>query len=148
MPSLTAADPRSSIVSIVKNEKTRLLVVFEDEKEGLEAIAKNIKTQVGSKALVKTRPASEVAVAEILAADVYAFGVENPSSHAWTEVKRLLSGMNLAGRKAGFFTSGSGASDKLKAAFSSTELIVAQEDLVADKADGTGPWIKALIAAL
>ena len=106
---MTAGDAQSSIVSIVKNEKTRLLVIFEDEKASLEAIAKSIKTQVGSKALVKTRPASEVAVAEILAADVYAFGVENSSSHAWTEVKRLLVGMNLAGRKAGFFTSGAGA---------------------------------------
>ena len=144
---MTAGDAQSSIVSIVKNEKTRLLVIFEDEKASLEAIAKSIKTQVGSKALVKTRPASEVAVAEILAADVYAFGVENSSSHAWTEVKRLLVGMNLAGRKAGFFTSGAGAGDKLKAALLPAELVVAEEDLVAERADGTGPWIKALIAA-
>ncbi|PKL08693.1 MAG: hypothetical protein CVV51_07555 [Spirochaetae bacterium HGW-Spirochaetae-7] len=131
----------------MKNEKTRLLVIFEDEKENLEAIAKNIKTQVGSKALVKTRPASEVAIAEILAADVYAFGVENPSSHAWAEVKRLLAGMNLAGRKAGFFASRAGVVDKLKAALLPAELIVAEEDLVAEQAEGTGPWIQALIAA-
>ncbi len=131
----------------MKNEKTRLLVIFEDEKESLEAIAKNIKTQVGSKALVKTRTASEVAVAEILAADVYAFGVENSTSHSWTEVKRLLAGMNLAGRKAGFFVSRTGVGDKLKSALVPAELIVAEEDLVAGRAEAAGPWIQALIAA-
>jgi len=131
----------------VKNEKTRLLVIFEDGQEDLEAIAKKIKTSLGTKAMVKTRSASEVAIAEILAADAYAFGVNDGDAHAWTEVKRLLNGMNLAGRKAGFFSARKDGTERLKAAFSPAELIVRSDDLAADRADGSGPWIQALIAA-
>jgi hypothetical protein len=131
----------------VKNEKTKVLVVYEDGREPLEAAAKRIKTSLADKAAVKTRRASEVAVAELLAADAYAFGVGDPSAPSWAEIKRLFTGINLAGRKAGFFTEAKGASDGLKAAFAPAELSVTGRDLVADQSDGTGAWAQALIAA-
>jgi len=131
----------------VKNEKTKVLVVFEDGRKPLEAIAKHIKSALVDKAAVKTRQASEVAVAEILAADAYAFGVSDASSASWTEIKRLLTGMNLAGRKAGFFTETKGGADGLKTSFAPAELAITDRDLIADQADGTGAWVQALIAA-
>jgi len=131
----------------VKNEKTKVLVVFEDGREPLEAIAKRMKTSLVDKATVKTRCASEVAVAEILAADAYAFGVSDSSAPAWAEIKRLFTGMNLAGRKAGFFTEKPGVADGLKASFEPAELAVSAQALVADKPDAAEAWIKALIVA-
>jgi hypothetical protein len=131
----------------VKNEKTKVLVVFEDGRASLEAIAKRMKTSLVDEAAIKTRCASEVAVAEILAADAYAFGVNDASAPAWTEIKRLFQGMNLAGRKAGFFSEKSKQADGLKASFAPTELTVHGDDLVAAGADVAAAWVHALIAA-
>jgi len=131
----------------VKNEKTKILVIFEDGRESLDVIAKRIRTSLVDKAAVKTRSASEVAVAEILAADAYAFGVGDSSAPAWTEIKRLLTGMNLAGRKAGFFVEKKGGAEGLKSAFAPAELSVAEHDLLAGPADGAAAWVQALIAA-
>jgi flavorubredoxin len=129
----------------VKNEKTKVLVIFEDGSETLETIARHLKTSLADTAVVKTRSASEVAVSEILAADAYVFGVAASSAPAWTEIKRLLTGMNLAGRKAGFFVTTQGAADGLKSSFAPAELAITAKDLPADPTDGTSAWVKALI---
>ena len=130
----------------MKNEKTKILVVFEDGRDTLEALSKRMKASLVDKANVKTRCASEVAVAEILAADAYAFGVSDAKAPSWAEMKRLLTGMNLAGRNAAFFTDKAGATEGLKAAFVPAELTVTIKDLTSDKADGAGDWVQALIA--
>lgn len=129
----------------MKNEKTKVLVIVEDDREALDTIAKNIKTSLADAAVVKTRSASEVAVAEILAADAYMFGVAESSAPAWTEIKRLLTGMNLAGRKAGFFVTKKCAADGLKASFAPAELASTAKDLPADQVDGASAWALALI---
>lgn len=129
----------------MKNEKTKVLVIFEDDREALDTIARSLKTSLADTAVVKTRSASEVAVSEILAADAYVFGVADSAAPAWAEIKRLLTGMNLASRKAGFFVTGKGAADGLKASFAPAELAISAKDLLADPADGTSAWVKALI---
>ena len=129
----------------MKNEKTKVLVIFEDGREALDTIAKHIKTSLAGAAVVKTRPASEVAVSEILAADAYVFGVADSSAPVWTEIKRLLTGMNLAGRKAGFFVTKKSAADGLKASFAPAELATIAQDLPCDPADGTSAWALAII---
>lgn len=91
------------------NEKTKILIIVEDGRDELDAAAKEVKGFLAADAVVKTRCATEVAVAEILAADSYAFGVDDASAHAWVEVKRLLQGINLAGRKAVVFAGKPGA---------------------------------------
>ncbi|OHD20093.1 MAG: hypothetical protein A2Y38_20440 [Spirochaetes bacterium GWB1_59_5] len=131
----------------MKNEKTKVLVIFEDGRESLDSIAKQLKTSLADAAAVKTRSASEVAVAEILAADAYVFGVGDSSAPAWTEIKRLLAGMNLAGRKAGFLVTKKGAADGIKVSFAPSELAIAAPDLLADPANGTSAWVQALIGA-
>ncbi|MBN2874801.1 MAG: hypothetical protein JXM71_06880 [Spirochaetales bacterium] len=131
----------------MKNQKTKVLVVFEDGSESLEATAKGIRTTLGDNATVKVRAASEVAVAEVLAADAYAFGVDDADDLAWSELRRLLVGMNLAGRPAGFFSSTAGGADALKESFSDAELSVAPQDLIAGQANALTPWAGALLAA-
>lgn len=131
----------------MKNEKTKLLVVFEDGRDSLKATATRIESSLVEKANVTMRSASEVAVAEILAADAYAFGVIDSGAPCWSEMKRLLHGMNLAGRKAAFFADTSGSTDGLKKAFLPAELSVSIKDLLGDKADEAGTWVQALIVA-
>lgn len=129
----------------MKNQKTKVLVIVEDGRKPLEAIAKTIKSTLVDKAAVKARSASEVAIPEILAADAYAFGVGDSASSSWAEIKRLLTGMNLAGRKAGFFVETKGAAAGLKAAFEPAELSVAPRDLVAGDPAVADAWILALL---
>ncbi|MDX9899445.1 MAG: hypothetical protein RBT62_11015 [Spirochaetia bacterium] len=129
----------------MKNEKTKVLVVYEDGRDTLEAMAKRMKISLVDKASIKARCASEVAVAEILAADAYVFGVSDAGATSWSEMKRLLAGMNLAGRKAAFFTDKAGAAEGLRTAFVPAELTVSLKDLIGDKADHAGDWVQALI---
>lgn len=129
----------------MKNEKTKLLVLFEDDNKALDSIAKHLKAALADVAVVKARSAAEVAVSEILAADSYAFGVSDSSAPAWTEIKRLLTGMNLAGRKAGFFVTKQNAADGLKASFAPAELEITAQDLMSDPSDNAAAWAKALI---
>jgi len=130
----------------VKNEKTKVLMIIEDGRELLETMAKEAKTQLDSVAAVKIRTATEVAVADILASDAYAFGVDNADALAWAELRRILQGMNLAGRKALFFTGKSGGADSLKKALEPAELSVITPVQVAAKDNGKGAWASALVA--
>jgi hypothetical protein len=148
MSGLTAGFPGNSIEGTVKNEKTKVLVIFEDGREVLESMAKEARTHLEAKAAVKVRAATEVAIADILAADVYAFGVDNAEAMAWAELRRILQGMNLAGRKALFFSGKSGGADALKKAFEPAELSVTTPVHIAAKDDGKGSWASALVAVI
>ena len=130
----------------MKNEKTKVLVIVEDGREILESMAKEAKTYLDDNAAVKVRTATEVAIADILAADAYAFGVDNAGALAWTELRRILQGINLAGRKALFFSGKSGGADALKKAFEPAELSVIHPVQIAAKDDGKGSWASVLIA--
>jgi hypothetical protein len=145
--SLTASNSGNNIEGTVKKEKTKVLVVFEDGREVLESMAKEVKACLGANATVKTRSATEVAVAEILAADAYAFGVDDADALAWTEIRRLFTGMNLAGRKALFFTGKAGGADPLRKAFEPAELAMAGPVRIAAKDNGNGAWASVLVNA-
>ena len=131
----------------MKNQKTKVLVVYEDGCESLETIAKQVKSALGSKASVKTRSATDVALAEILAADAYAFGVDDADAHAWTEFNRLFKGIHLAGRKAGFFSSTKNGTKRLKKNFSDAELSVLAGDLIAGDSKETESWAESLVSS-
>jgi hypothetical protein len=109
-------------------------------------MAKEAKAHLDDHAAVKIRSATEVAVADILAADAYAFGVDNADAMAWAEVRRILQGMNLAGRKALFFSGKTGGADVLKKALEPAELSVMTPVQIAAKDNGKGAWASALIA--
>lgn len=106
----------------MKNEKTKVLIVVEDGRDELDAAAKEVKAFLSSGAVVKTRWATEVAVAEILAADSYAFGVNDASAHAWAEITRMFAGINLAGRKAIVFAGKAGVAAAFDPILKPTEL--------------------------
>jgi hypothetical protein len=144
--SLTAVPSGNSIEGTVKHEKTKVLVIFEDGREVLESMAKAAKAHLDAAAAVKIRSATEVAVADILAADAYAFGVDNADALSWAEVRRILQGMNLAGRKALFFSGKTGGADMLKKALEPAELSVMTPVQIAAKDNGKGVWASALVA--
>jgi len=146
-PALTAGNWRTSIGGTVKNQKTKVLVIYEDGKENLETTAKQVKSSLGNRASVKTRSATEVALAEILAADAYAFGVDDADAHAWTEFNRLFKGIHLAGRKAGFFTSSKDGANRLKKNFRDAELKLLASDLLAGDPKETESWVDALVSS-
>jgi hypothetical protein len=131
----------------VKNEKTKVLVIFEDGREALETVAKRIKASLSDTASVKARSASEVAVAEILAADAYVLGASDAQAAAWAEIKRLLSGMNLAGRRTGFFSEKKGGSDGLKSALASAELSVTASEFVVGANVAVEAWVEGFLTA-
>ncbi len=80
-----------------------ILVLYEDEVQELAAFAQKIKAGMGSEYAVKIRPVSEMAISELLAAQVLLLGVQDIKSPYWQEFKRIMNGINLAGRSAGHF---------------------------------------------
>lgn len=143
---MTAGTGDTTIIDIVENEKAKVLVVYEDGHDGLEAVAREIKAALGRKAAVKLRAASEVSVPELLASSSYAFGVANPGAHAWTEIKRVLAGINLAGRRAAFFVPTRGSAERLKAAFAPAELSLDDTDFQIAGSVQVKAWAGTLVA--
>lgn len=80
-----------------------ILVLYEDEVQELAAFAQKIKAGTGSEYAVKIRPVSEMAISELLAAQVLLLGIQDIKSPYWQEFKRIMNGINLAGRSAGCF---------------------------------------------
>jgi flavodoxin len=88
----------------VKTKKNVLIVT--DGASGTEKMAANIvETLKGNKVLVKT--ASEFAGNDILPADAFFLGCENPAPDSFAYITDLLKHINLAGRPCGVFSSGS-----------------------------------------
>lgn len=116
------------VSAIVESEKVKILVVYEDGKADIEAMAKAIKKHLGNQATAKVRAAGEVTIAETLAADAYAFGVDDADAAAWAELRRVFKGINLAGRRAGYFGAARGMV-ALKKAFKDAELTKVDTDL-------------------
>ncbi|HON89905.1 MAG TPA: hypothetical protein P5519_06840 [Spirochaetia bacterium] len=87
----------------MKSKKMNILVLYEDEVQELATFAQKIKASAGSEYTVKIRPVSEMAISELLAAQVLLLGVQDIKSPYWQEFKRLMNGINLAGRSAGYF---------------------------------------------
>lgn len=126
------------------NRKT--LIVYEDDASDLAETAQALfraAEKVGGTA--RLRGASAVTVSEILAANLYVFGVKNPTSTAYAEIRRLIKGINLAGRKAVFFrTKDARGSDALKASLADSDIALPVPDL--DISSGSAKitaWTKA-----
>jgi len=87
----------------VKSKKMNVLILYEDDVQDLVSFAQHVKAQAGSEYSIKIRSASEMAVSELLAAQVLLLGVKDIKSPHWHEFKRIMGGINLAGRSAGYF---------------------------------------------
>jgi hypothetical protein len=104
--SLTGFAVNTSI-STVKAQKMNVLVLYEDEEKELISLAQELKAGLGAEHTVKVRPVSEMAISELLAAQVLLLGVKDMKNQYWQEFTRLMQGINLAGRSLAFFSANS-----------------------------------------
>ena len=105
--SLTGFAVNTSI-STVKAQKMNVLVLYEDEEKELISLAQELKAGVGMDHTVKVRPVSEMAISELLAAQVLLLGIKDMKNQSWQEFTRLMRGINLAGRSLAFFSASNG----------------------------------------
>lgn len=114
--------------------KKPALVVFEDGVKELEAAAHAMRPGLEALALsVKVRAASKVTIPEILAARVFAFGVDDPEAPSYGEIKRVLAGINLAGRYACVFSLKKGAAaEAMRKSAADSELGFAKDARASD----------------
>jgi hypothetical protein len=132
----------------VKNDKTKILLVCEDGQSTLDTAAGTIQSAINGSHEVKLRSASKVSIQEVLAADSYLFGVGKADSAAWTELRRLFKGINLAGRKAAFFAGDIRESATLREAFKDAGLYVNGPDLLVKKGVDVAAWVRGALTRI
>lgn len=118
-----------------------ILVAYPDPDRELEAAAKALASALkGAAKDVRLLPASKLDAPQLLATGWAFFGVDDAADPAWNELKRVLKGVNLAGRAVGAF-SRDGEAETFLAAFADAEPRTdAHEGL-----DGLAPWALSLI---
>jgi hypothetical protein len=132
----------------VATNEIKALILYEDGKPELErearAIAERLEEQ-GRGAAVKK--ASEVGIPEILAAKLYLFGADAPSSPSYAELARVFKGVNLAGRKVAFFGSSGAAVAWLRGLCADTEVSVAHSDFIGrPEPAAIAAWLRGVLA--
>lgn len=130
----------------MSNDKTRILLVYEDGKASLEAVAGTIQSAISKTHEVKLRLASAVSIQEVLAADWYLFAVDEADSRAWRELRRLFKGINLAGRRAAFLSGESGQAAMLREAFKDASLTTDEPDFLVQKNTNVAVWVQRVVA--
>jgi hypothetical protein len=130
----------------VNNDKTKILLVCEDAQPTLDAAAGTIQNAINPSHEIKRRLASEVSIQEVLAADCYLFGVTKADSHAWKELRRVFQGINLAGRRAAYFTGDRSEAALLRKAFRDAELDAYEQDLYLNGAYDCSAWVRAVLS--
>ncbi len=129
----------------VKKTSRKTLIVYEDGAADLEGAARSMFREAEKAGMpVRMSSASAVKTAEVLLADFFVFGAKDSDVGAYSELKRMFRGLNLAGRKAAFFhAKGSRGVDALKSSLKDTEISLSAKDLDlgSDSADVAG-WMK------
>jgi len=117
-----------------------ILVAYPDPDRELEAAAKALAAALKGAGDVRLLPASKLDAPQLLAAGWAFFAVGDPADPAWSELRRLLEGVNLAGRTVGAF-SRDGEAETFLARFAASEpRTVARKGL-----DGLAPWALSLV---
>lgn len=128
----------------------KVLVIYESSSSSLKDMAKRIGSICEGRAQVKIRPAKDVAIPELLAADAYFFGADTPASPEFAEIDRVLRGMNLAGRRCAFFSEASPkALDYLSLMTKDSELKASPERLLNSHSPDEptiSAWVGAVLA--
>ena len=130
----------------MNKEKTKILLVCEDGQASLDVAAGTIQSAIYGTHEVKLRLASAVSIQEVLAADCYIFAVVKADSPVWKELRRLFKGINLAGRRAAFFTEEAAEAALLRLAFKDASLSVSDPDLVVQKNAAVAAWVLRALA--
>lgn len=130
---------------IKSNGAAEALVVFEDGCPDIERAAMAIAERLeGGGFEAKALAASAVSIPDILAAKLFALGAETKEAPSYAEIARVLSGINLAGRKAIFFGSSGAAVARLRTLCADTEVSAAHSDLVGKRLESAAiaAWLR------
>ena len=85
--------------------KNNALIFYENGQKNLELIANNLKLLLSESGFkIKSLETSKIGIPDILASDVLIIGTSADNSPYFSELQRIFSGINLAGRKALLFT--------------------------------------------
>lgn len=108
-----------------------------------------------AKLLPLVKRAADATAADLTAADIVVFGAQKPGnadiSPDYNECIRFFRGITLAGRTAGFFSTGSEkAAARLRKALKDTEITQSEEEpLFADRKQGPSPeisdWVRRIV---
>jgi len=126
--------------------KPKTLIVYEDNVADLAQAAKAmIQIAKASGVSAQLSSASSVTIAQTLAANLLVFGAKSPESTAYSELRRLFMGINLAGRKAAFFHAHDPKGvEVLKASLKDTDILLHSTELdISSNPDASTAWIKA-----
>lgn len=132
---------------VTSGKKEIAIVLYEDGCPEIERIAREVAERIGEGGReARLRAASSTTIPDILAADLYVFGAESSEAPSYLQVARVLSGINLAGRRALFFGASGAAVAHLRAICSDTEVSAARADLVTRRIDGPAiaAWLRDL----
>jgi hypothetical protein len=127
--------------------KTRVLILVEDGKFDIDKIAREVSERIDSERFdICSRKASEVEIADVLAAGLFVLGADAPNAPSFAELSRVMKGINLAGRRAAFFGSSGAAVAWLRGLCADSDVSAAHADLVCKRPDRTAlaAWIKAI----
>lgn len=129
-------------------QKSKALVLFEDGRSDSERLGRSIGDRLEEQGRAATvKPASLVAVSDILSAELYLLGAENPGAPAFGELARVFKGANLAGRKVAFFGSSGASVAWLRGLCADTELSTAHVDLIGrPEPAALAAWLKGVLA--
>ncbi len=136
------------MIRAVEKRKPHALVVYEDGHESIVQAAKSAKERLAAKMAVQLRPLSELSIPEILSADAYVFAISDFNAPAWAELKRVMSGINLARRPAASIAVAKSHALALKRHCAPAELSFSAPDLVLGPAADIGVWADAFIASI
>ena len=125
------------------SERKRGLVVT-DGTESIQLIARSIANEL-SLFDVKTRTADEYKGTDLLPAEVFFIGCENPNPASFNYLSHMLSHINLAGRKCGIFSTNKKALKYLADLIKDSEAFVGKPLFITDAknhADNVKAWLK------
>ena len=110
----------------------RLAILCAVETEGTRKAIQTLTEEFSSHEIeVRFRESQEARVPDILAVDLLVLGSQDSSSlHPdFAEIRRALSGMNLAGRMAGLLDFGNGSTEEFRKALKDTDIDIFKEEL-------------------
>jgi len=129
------------------------IIIITDGTEAIQSIALNIKEALNTinsekKISSKIYPAHDFHGKEILPADIFFIGCENPSPSSFAWLEEMFSHINLAARKCGIFSVKTKSITYLRSVLKDSEAEIA-EPLIAEsgkvKKTDVNKWIKQFI---
>jgi hypothetical protein len=127
--------------------KQKTLIVIQDGRPDLERTARGLLDRLDSeKNEARVKAASEITIPELLATSFFLFGADEAHPSCYSEIARVLSGINLAGRKAAYFGATGSAVAWLREMTADSELGSAGSDLLGSKPEAAAisAWVRAL----